>query len=148
LNGVALAASVAAARQTPRLDAFKQLRIRRPFDLEESGRALSQPAEAVVDKNISARDLRLEFDDRCSARRHQGRLHIAQGFGCAFRMDLVENFADDMEARDMVRPGMPKKIRMVSPTLAFSARSLASDPALPLNTTKSGLSSSILSTAA
>jgi len=115
-----------AAREAPRLDALKDLRIRRSFDLEESNGALLQPAEAVIDENISPRNLRLEFDHGRSARRHQGRLHIAQSLGRPFRMDLVKNFADDMEAaRDIVRPGIPKKIRTVSPTLAFSARSLA-----------------------
>jgi hypothetical protein len=87
-----------AARQAPRLDALKNLRIGRSLDLQEADRALFEPPETVTDQNIGPRHLCLEFDDRRSARRHQGRLHIAQGLGCPFRMDLVKDFADDMEA--------------------------------------------------
>ena len=100
---------MAAARQAPRLDALKHLSIWRSFNLKKSGGALLQPAETMVDENINSRDLGLEFDHRCAARRNQGGLHIAHGLSCPFRMDLVEDFADDMEARDIIRSGIAEK---------------------------------------
>jgi hypothetical protein len=49
--------------------------------IEKSGRALLQPAQAVIDENISPRNLRLEFDHRRPAGRDQGGLHIAERLG-------------------------------------------------------------------
>src|ERR1700730_13753285 len=102
----------------------------------------------MVDENISSGYLRLKFHHRRPARRDKCGLHIAHGLGGTFRVDLVKNLPNHMEARHKVRAVIAENIRTVSPTLAFSARSLASDPLLPLKTTKSGVSCSILSTAA
>jgi hypothetical protein len=61
------------------LEALKYLWVGRSLHIEKSGRALLQPAQAVIDENISPRNLRLEFDHRRSAGRDQGGLHIAEG---------------------------------------------------------------------
>ena len=105
----ALASSVAVACYAPRLDALEDLRVWRAFDFKETGSTLLQAAQAMVDENISPRYLRLEFHHRCPARRDKCGLHIAHGLGCSFRMDLVKNFADDMEARHEIRASIAEK---------------------------------------
>jgi hypothetical protein len=101
--------SVTAACQAPRLHTLEHLRIWRPFDLEITGRALLQPAEAMIDEDVSPRYLRLEFNHCCSTRWDQRRLYVAQRLRRAFGVDLVKNLTNDMKARDRVRPGIAKK---------------------------------------
>jgi hypothetical protein len=97
------------------LDALKYLWVGRSLHVEKSGRALLQPAQAVIDENISPRNLRLEFDHRRPAGRDQGGLYIAEGLGRPFRMDLVENLADDVKANRSrarsVRLSLPRPAR-------------------------------------
>lgn len=52
---------MAVACQAACLDALEDLRIWRAFDIKKSHRAFLQPAEAVIDENVSSRDLSLEF---------------------------------------------------------------------------------------
>src|SRR5437870_1282192 len=91
------------------LDAPKYLWIGRSLHIEKSGRALLQPAQAVIDENISPRNLRLEFDHRRPAGGDQGGLHVAEGLGCTFGMDLVKNLADDVKARHGIGSGIPEE---------------------------------------
>src|ERR1700730_9430431 len=91
------------------LDALKYLWVGRSLHVEISGRALLQPAQAVIDENISPRNVRLELDHRPPAGRDQGGLHIAEGLGRPFRMALVENLADDVKARYRVGAGIPEE---------------------------------------
>jgi hypothetical protein len=74
------------------LEALKYLWVGRSLHIEKSGRALLQPAQAVIDENISPRNLRLEFDHRRSAGGDQGGLHIAASLSRPFRMDLLSQF--------------------------------------------------------
>ena len=73
------ARSMTAAVLAARLEALKYLWVGRSLHIEKSGRALLQPAQAVIDENMSPRNLRLEFDHRRSAGLDQGGLHIAEG---------------------------------------------------------------------
>ena len=81
---------MAVGRHAARADALEDLWVWRPFDIKKSDRAFLQPAEAMVDENISSGNHGLNFHHRRAALQEQGRLHIAQGLGGAFRMDLVE----------------------------------------------------------
>ena len=61
------ARSMTAAVLAALLDALKYLWVGWSLHIEKSGRALLQPAQAVIDENISPRNLRPEFDHRRSA---------------------------------------------------------------------------------
>src|SRR5580704_9951079 len=114
------------------LDALKYLWVGRSLHVEKSGRALLQPAQAVIDENISPRNLRLEFDHRRPAGRDQCGLHIAEGFGGTFRMDLVENLADYVKARYGVGSGIPEKDPHSLADLGFQRALFAKRPGAPI----------------
>src|SRR5580704_1974424 len=124
--------SMTAAILAALLDALKYLWIGRSLHIEISGRALLQPAQAVIDENISPRNLRLEFDHRRAAGRDQGGLHIAEGLGRPFRMDLVENLADDVKARYGVGSGIPEKDPHRLADLRFQRALFAKRPGAPV----------------
>src|ERR1700724_1891062 len=114
------------------LDALKYLWIGRSLHVEISGRALLQPAQAVIDENISPRNLRLEFDHRRPAGRDQGGLHIAEGLGRPFPVGLVENLADDVKARYRVGSGISEKDPHRLADLGFQRAPFAKRPGAPV----------------
>src|SRR5690606_544995 len=99
---------VASGRSVIRVDFFlavEDLRIRFTLDLEDSRQALFDPAQGVVDQGVVAGIIGGELDHGGAARGNQGGLHVGQrwaGQG-ALVIHAVEDLADDMEARDLVR---------------------------------------------
>src|SRR3546814_985125 len=72
--------------------------------LEDRQRALVEGAEdRVVDHHVAARDLEVEVHDRRAAGRDQRGLHVLVVARAALKPDLVEDFADHVEARYQVR---------------------------------------------
>ena len=80
----------------------------RPGDFQHAQRALVEGArERMVHDDEAARHVHLELDDGRAARRDEGRLHVLLGHErAALEIDAVEDFADDVEGGEQVRPAV------------------------------------------
>ena len=69
-------------------------------DLEDGECPLVEGAEdGVIDQDVVARDFGVELDGDRAARRDQRGLHVLLRMGAAFLLYLVEDFANQVEAR-------------------------------------------------
>ena len=90
----------------------------------------------MVDEDVAARHLELELDDRGAAGRHGGRSGRSSTGGRPAAPVYTRSKISPMTWNDEVAlgPPTPKKMRTVSPTLAFIGCSVVSAPTAPLKT--------------
>ena len=63
--------------------------------------------ERVVNHSIAARDVGFKFDNRCATGRDQGALYVFVDQFAAFYVNFVEDFTDNVEGGNEVRPPLP-----------------------------------------
>ena len=117
--------------------------------MQDAHKSALGPRQRVIDKDVVAGNVELELGDDGAAGRNGYGLNAPQRLAESRRRDCRRwSKISPMTWNDEVKfgPPTPKKMRMVSPTLACSGWNLDSAPTEPLKTKYSGRSFSSFST--